>query len=202
MYQLRPNLSTGFAVFITLDVIEGTGSVEALVDDYWEDFEVRTTEGADPYEIEFFNSLDLRHPDLIIQAPVLDAGQRSWRGSPHVFRSTERREWGGCYLIYSGYVASDPCRLLSLYVGRTNSFDRRLSEHWLYKTDVVVKFFDDMQGEALMRSDIVRDASIFESDLLPSGILWVAMWREDSERERVFLEHELTFKSRPFYNRN
>lgn len=104
--------------------------------------------------------------------------------------------------MYSGYVASDPCRLLSLYVGRTNSFDRRLSEHWLYKTDVVDKFFDDMQGQALMRSDIVRDASIFESNLLPSGILWVAMWREDSERERVFLEHELIFKSRPLYNRN
>jgi len=75
---------------------------DSVVDDYWEDFEVRITEDADPSEIEFF-SLNLRHPDLIIQATVLDAGQRSWRGLPHVFRTTERREWGGCYLIYSGF---------------------------------------------------------------------------------------------------
>lgn len=175
---------------------------DSLIDDDWEDFEVRTTEGADPYETEFFNGLNLRHPDLIIQATVLDAGQRSWRGSPHVFRSTERRNWGGCYLMYSGYVASDPCRLLPLYVGRTNSFDRRLSEHWLYRTDVADKFFDDMQDKALMRDDIVRDDSMFECNLLPSGILWVAMWRQDCEREIVFLEHELIFKARPLYNRN
>lgn len=172
-----------------------------LTDGYWEDFEVHTLEGADPYEVEFFNNLDMRGPDLIIEATILDAGQRSWWGVPHVFRSTERKEWGGCYLIYSGYVASAPCRLLPLYVGKTRSFDRRLSQHWLYEASVVNRFFDEMENGKLKREDIPESAAIFPSSPLPSGIVWIALWREESERERTFLEHELIFKARPLYNK-
>lgn len=174
---------------------------EELVDGFRERFEVRTATDADPYECEFFNSLAMRHPDLIICPTILDAGSKDWKGMPHVFRTTHRRNWAGCYLMYTGYVASNPCCLLPLYVGKTDKFDRRLSEHWLYRTDVVDKFFDDMADDKLLRTDLSPADVRYRSDLAPSGVLWIAMWKEDDDRERMFLEHELIFKTSPLYNK-
>lgn len=103
--------------------------------------------------------------------------------------------------MYTGYVASDPSRLLPLYVGKTGKFERRLSELWLYRTGIVDTFFDDMANEKLLRTDISLADVRYQCDLAPSGLLWIAMWREDDDRERMFLEHELIFKTRPLYNK-
>ena len=151
------------------------------------------------FEAAFFMAKAIKNPERIILSSAIDPGARKNDG---LHLEPDLLERGGCYLFFDSYQSSNESELLALYVGRTNKLANRLSVHWSNTENFISEYQDSIArwDYAFTRTD-PHLLSPDEQQNFPTGLIWVAFWYEDDERERMYLEHELIFKCRPWYNR-
>lgn len=151
------------------------------------------------FETAFFVAKSIKTPERIILGSALDSGARK---SDRLYLEPGLLDRGGCYLFFDSYQSPNESELLALYVGRTNKLANRLSVHWSNTENFISEYQDSIArwDEEFVRIE-PRLLSADEQTAFPTGLTWVAFWYEDDERERMYLEHELIFKCRPWYNR-
>jgi hypothetical protein len=91
----------------------------------------------------------------------------------------------------------DAVDFYTLYIVKTEKFNKRLYNHWQSDNKFINEYWD---GVAFDDGKFDIDNGIF--DILKSSIdIKIAVWFESDEREQMFLEHELIYKLRPILNK-
>lgn len=105
-------------------------------------------------------------------------------------------DWSGCYLLFTDYLVT-PNLVLPLYAGSTSYLDQATLWSWYAEEDGVSRRIFADKGQ-YKRRDVHQLKG--GSDLLPSCVVWVALWNEKSAANREQLEQQLLRKASPIYN--
>jgi hypothetical protein len=146
---------------------------------------------------KYFKKHGFCYPDLLINSTSLDVVARSHQELHRPFKGFKKHQQSGCYLYFDLYDEGGKTKIIPIYVGKSTHLSKRLYSHWHNSDGMVNDYFTD--AEAI--SDCHNTLYQYTNTNFPLGLCMFAVWFQDNEKERMYMEHKLIGITRPLYNK-